>query len=378
MPSAEQTRKRVKNGAIFLGFWTLMGLLFASQFHLSNSQVGNPVSWGRALSFGLADWYVWALWSLPILRLSRRFPLEQSAWKRNVFVHLAGSAVVSVGYVAVRAYVGQWQGEWVGETRPWNELFLPLLLKTWHFNLLFYWIILSAAHVVLYQKQLREREVRAVELEKRLTDARLQALQMQLNPHFLFNTLNSVAALMHRDVEAADRMLVRLGELLRHTLDSTNTQEVPLHQELEFLERYLEIEQIRFGDRLTVRREIEDQTRVALVPNLILQPLVENAIKHGIEPRACPGEVVLKARLSGGQLLLEVSDNGRGPVKKIRQREGIGLANTRARLQQLYGDAHQMEADGQAENGFAVRIRLPFKSLSGLKSSQTLSHQCPV
>ncbi len=361
MAIGKSIRVRAANGLTFVALWTLIGLLFAGQFHLSNAQFGVPVTWGTAIGFGLADWYVWAVWSLPILALSRRFPLDRGGWVRNLAVHLSASAVVSVGYAAVRAYIGQLQASWAGDYRPYADLFHPLLLKTWHYNLLIYWIILSAAHVAIYQRQLRERELRAVELEKHLANVRLQALQMQLNPHFLFNTLNSVAALMHRDVEAADRMLVRLGELLRRTLDSTGTQEVSLGEELDFLGRYLEIEKTRFGERLSIRMEIAPETRSALVPNLVLQPLVENAIKHGIEPRAKPGEIVIRALAEVGQLHLEVRDNGRGPVAASNKREGIGLANTRARLRQLYGDQQSMETDGKPNAGFSVRIRLPVR-----------------
>ena len=361
MPAGYLIQVRASKVLTFIALWTLIGLLFAGQFHLSNAQFGIPVSWGTAIGFGLADWYVWAAWSLPILSLSRRFPLDRIGWVRNLAVHLPASALVSVGYAAVRAYIGQLQGSWTGDFRPYADLFHPLLLKTWHYNLLIYWIIVSAAHVAIYQRQLRERELRAVELEKHLATVRLQALQMQLNPHFLFNTLNSVAALMHRDVEAADRMLVRLGELLRRTLDGTGTQEVLLSEELDFLSGYLEIEKTRFGDRLSIRMEIAPETRSTLVPNLVLQPLVENAIKHGIEPRAKPGEIVIRAFAEVGQLHLEVSDNGRGPVAPSSKREGIGWANTRARLSHLYGDQQSMEIDGKPNGGFSVHIRFPMR-----------------
>ncbi len=359
MPSVNRLRDGAIRIVAFLGLWTLIGLLFAGQFHLSSAQFGAPVSWGRAIGFGLADWYVWAVWSIPVIFLSRRFPLDRGHWVMHLPVHLLASACVAVGYPAVRAYVGQLQAAWDGDPRPYYALLAPLLLKTWPLNLLLYWIILSVTHTVLYQRQLRERELRAIDLEKRLATARLQALQMQLNPHFLFNSLNSVAALMHRDVEAADQMLVRLGELLRRTLDGTGTQEVPLDEELDFLGRYLEIERTRFGDRLSMRSEIDPTARKALVPNLVLQPLVENAIKHGIEPRAARGEILLRARVESGELLLEVGDNGRGPTDRTSTREGIGLSNTRARLHQLYGDAQSLEAGAAPGGGFLVRVRLP-------------------
>jgi LytS/YehU family sensor histidine kinase len=183
---------------------------------------------------------------------------------------------------------------------------------------------------------------------------------MQLNPHFLFNTLHAISALMHKDVEAADRMLTRLSDLLRLALDSSDTQEVPLRDELAFLERYLEIEQTRFGERLKVKMDIGPETGAALVPSLILQPLVENAIRHGIEPQALAGVVRLSACCEGDRLRLRVSDNGVG-LRGQPVTEGVGLSNTRARLQQLYGTAHQFELSNGSDGGLAVDIVMPLR-----------------
>ena len=185
---------------------------------------------------------------------------------------------------------------------------------------------------------------------------------MQLNPHFLFNTLHAISSLMHKDVDAADRMLTRLSDLLRHALESTNTQVVPLREELEFLQRYLEIEQTRFGLRLAVRFDIAPDTLEAEVPNLVLQPLVENAIRHGIEPLASAGQIELYARRETGMLLLQVRDNGKGLPPGSALEEGVGLANTRARLQQLYGAGHRLDAGNRPEGGFAVRITIPWRT----------------
>src|SRR5262249_12543584 len=198
------------------------------------------------------------------------------------------------------------------------------------YTLLIYWIIVVVNHAFDYYQKYREREMRALDLEKRLAQAKLQALQMQLNPHFLFNTLHSISSLMHRDVEAADRMIDRLSDLLRSALEGSDTQEGELQDELEFLKRYLEIEQPRLGDRLTVKMDIEPDTLRARVPNLILQPLVENAIRHGIEPRARPGRIELRAQRKDATLALEVRDNGIGIKEGELFDEGVGLSNTRA------------------------------------------------
>jgi LytS/YehU family sensor histidine kinase len=184
---------------------------------------------------------------------------------------------------------------------------------------------------------------------------------MQLNPHFLFNCLHSISSLMHQDVEGADRMITQLADLLRAALANSDTQEVPLRQELDFLRRYLEIEQTRFGDRLAVTMEIAPETLDARVPNLILQPLVENAIRHGIEPHARAGRIELRARRLDGSLALEVQDSGAG-LRGAAAIEGVGLSNTRARLRELYGAAHQFDLQDGADGGLRVRLRIPFRS----------------
>lgn len=342
--------------------WTLIGLSFASQFYLASAKAGRPVSWGQAVSWSLGDWYVWALLSLPIVQLARRFRFDAPAWGRNLAVHLAASLGFSLVYVLLRALLGQLQSRLAGLPVSFGQAFDPLVVKTFHFNLLIYWVIVSVSHAFSYYRQSQERALRATELERRLAQARLQALQMQLNPHFLFNTLNAISSLMHKDVKAADRMLARLADLLRYALDSTDAQEVPLRKELDFLERYLEIERTRFGARLTVENSVDPAVLDALVPNLILQPLVENAIKHGIERKTRDGVIRLEARVAeGGRLSLEVEDNGPGLRPEPARRRGIGLSNTRARLQQLYGQDHGFELRNLEGGGCLVRLILPLR-----------------
>jgi LytS/YehU family sensor histidine kinase len=230
------------------------------------------------------------------------------------------------------------------------------------FYMLNYWGILAVSHTLDYYRKYRERELRTSQLEARLAQAQLQVLKMQLHPHFLFNTLNAISALMHRDVEIADRMIARLGELLRLTLASAGAQEVPLKQELDFIKPYLEIEQARLGPRLQVITQIEPATLTALVPNLILQPLVENAVRHGIAPRAKAGRIEIRAYRAGDQLHLEVWDDGPGLTQAppVNLKGGIGLANTRARLQQLYGPAHRFDLRNGDSRGLVVTLEIPF------------------
>jgi two-component system LytT family sensor kinase len=341
---------------VAFAFWTLVGLSFAFQFYISSDKAGLDVSWGRAVSYSLGDWYVFAVLSIPVIWLARHFQFESGKRAQALVIHLLGGVAFSLGYMVLRACVGRWQS-----SASFGEAFQLLLVKTWHFNLLVYWVIVSVTFAFDYYRKYRERELRTAELEKNLVQAKLQALQMQLNPHFLFNSLHSISALMHQNVEAADRMIARLGDLLRAALAGSETQEVTLRDELEFIRRFLEIEQIRFGDRLAFKAEVPADSLDALVPNLILQPLVENAIRHGIEPRARPGRIGVRAQRADGQLILEVSDNGDGMAAGKPIVEGVGLSNTRARLRTLYGDAHGFESQPAPGGGFLVRLTIPIR-----------------
>ena len=337
-------------------FWTLIGLSFAFQFYISGAKAGLEVSWKQAVSYALGDWYVFALLSIPVVWLAGKFQFEAGRRALSLAVHLPGSLIFSLAYMVLRAWIGTWQSE-----ASFAEAFQPLLVKTWHFNLLIYWVIVAVSFAFAYYGKFRERELRAAELEKSLAQAKLHALQMQLNPHFLFNSLHSISALMHQDVEAADDMIVRLSDLLRAALDSSDTQEVTLRDELKFLQRYLEIEQIRFGSRLTVKIEVAPDTLDAKVPNLILQPLVENAIRHGIEPHAKAGLIELRSELADGRLTLDVIDNGGGLKNPGVVKEGVGLSNTRARLRTLYGEAHSFELRNAPAGGLQARVIIPVK-----------------
>jgi LytS/YehU family sensor histidine kinase len=229
-------------------------------------------------------------------------------------------------------------------------------------DVLVYWSLVGVCQAITNFRSSQERERRAAELEARLTSAKLQALRMQINPHFLFNTLNSIGALVYVNPRAADEMLGDLGELLRRSLDSMEEQEIPLAQELEFIGAYMSIEQKRFGERLRLEQSVPDELMKALVPALILQPLVENAIRHGIEPRRGPGLISIEAKQEDKHLHLIVRDNGRGlpPADSNNSgRRGIGLANTQARLHGLYG-LNQRFNFGRAEpQGCQVDILLP-------------------
>lgn len=357
MTLAAVWQNRAGKWLLGLLFWTLLGLSFASQFYLSSAKAGLEVSWKQAISYALGDWYVFAILSIPVNRLARAFRLDAGKRSLSLVVHIVASVVFSLAYMILRAAVGSWQSG-----AGFDEAFKPLLVKTWHFNLLIYWVIVAVSQAFDYYHRYREHQLHASELEKHLAQAKLQALQMQLNPHFLFNTLHSISALMHKDVDSADRMITRLSDLLRAALDSADTQEVSLRQELQLLQLYLAIEQIRFGERLTVQMDVAPEALSARVPNFILQPLVENAIRHGIEPRARPGRIEVHARRSDDSLTVEVCDNGKGIPATPPAREGVGLSNTRARLRELYGTAHRFELGPQAQGGLRVAMTIPFRA----------------
>jgi signal transduction histidine kinase len=315
---------------------------------------------------GLSDWYVWAALTPLVLWLARRYPLRAGRWGRPLLLHTAVSVALALLLITLDVplvlALRQAPDEPLSPAEAWQRYFF----LEFHLYVLLYWALLCVAHALAYYRDARDRRLEAAWLEGQLARAELNALKMQLDPHFLFNTLNAISALMHRDVEAADRMMGLLGDLLRRTLGAAGAQEVPLAQELDFVGRYLEIQQARFGGRLAVALDIEPGTLGARVPTLILQPLVENAIRHGIAPRPRGGRVEVRSRRREGALHLEVFDDGPGlpPEAAGGCQEGVGLTNTRARLRHLYGPDHRLElSNGGA--GVVVTLAIPFRTGEG-------------
>jgi two-component system, LytTR family, sensor kinase len=345
--------------ALIFTAWTAFGLLLANQGYMQAELRGQPVSWARVLRPALLEGHLWAFATLAIFWLARRFPLERGRVLRGIAVHLVAAIVLTLVRAGFMAELSR-RVDWLG-VRSFSRVFWG----SSSVNFMFYALLLGIAHAVLYYERYRERERAAEQLARGLTEARLQALKMQLQPHFLFNTLNAISALIPADAKPARRMLARLGDLLRITLEHEETQEVTLREELAFLEPYLEIEQARLEDRLTVVMEIAPETLDARVPHLILQPLVENAIRHGIAPRIEPGRVEISATRGRDDrfLHLEVRDDGRGVDRddQVRTRRGVGLTNIRSRLEQLYDGEHRFELENHPEGGVVVRITLPFR-----------------
>jgi sensor histidine kinase YesM len=345
---------------LYLGIfvlWTLFGLWGAQQNVLLTISSGSRVeSWARPFETALAGAWFWALLT-PILmwntrRLRDRVPVR---WQR-ITAHFATFLVVHV--VDVLFYVGITRLTST-PTRPPVQLLFSLA----SFNALTYGVVVVVATALDYYHAYRERAVRAAQLETQLATAQFQALRAQLHPHFLFNSLNAISALMHRDVQRADRMLARLSELLRLAVDSAATPELRLIDEVEFSKRYLETEQMRFGERLDVHVELPVDTYDAMVPTMLLQPLVENAVRHGIAPHAGPACVSIRAQRNGKGLTLVVRDTGRGLDPAARNgaaREGVGLRATRQRLETLYG-SEQALVLANVPGGFEARITIPLR-----------------
>src|SRR5882724_832980 len=363
--------RKVAMVATALGLWGGLVLLFAAPLALTGH-----VSWRQAVSFGASFWALWLLFLPAVAWLSFRFPIERRRLLRNVGLHLLACLLMvganratfrAVARIFPRPQRSETPGRSTGSKTdrrlpgPPGAFGAVLGLRA-ALDVLVYWSLVGVCQAITNFRSSQERERRAAELEARLTSAKLQALRMQINPHFLFNTLNSIATLVYVNPRAADEMLGDLSELLRRSLDSMEEQEIPLAQELELIGAYMSIEQKRFGERLRLEQSIPDELMKALVPALILQPLVENAVRHGIEPRRGPGLISIEAKQEDKHLHLIVRDNGRGlPGADLNSsvRRGIGVANTEARLQGLYGQ-DQSFSFGRAEpQGCRVDIHLP-------------------
>jgi two-component system, LytTR family, sensor kinase len=338
-----------------------MSSTLAYQLTLSLGKEAPP--WRTLMILNGAFWFTWALFTPVIVWLSQHFRFERQGIIRAIAVHVPSVALFTLGHIATMAGVQWWLATAAGEEFPYLQEAQRAALHYFDWEMMTYWAIVGLSHAVLYYRESRDRALRSSQLETRLVAAQLRTLQQQLHPHFLFNTLHAISALMHRDVEAADRTLMRLSDLLRLTLESIGQQEVTLKAELEFLSKYLQIEQTRFADRLIVRFDVPAETLDTFVPNLVLQPLVENAIKHGVARKAGPGHIDISARREGDKLVMEVRDDGVGLSEDALTalQKGIGVSTTRARLQHLFGADYRFEFHRQPA-GLTVLVAVPWRT----------------
>jgi signal transduction histidine kinase len=352
-------RVSVRGGLVLVAA-TLLALFFATKFYYAGLFHGLKPTWTKQLWWQAMEWYGWALFAPAIFRVCRALD-HHDRKARQVFGQVAAAAIFSLLHCSLLTTGARIEAAVLSTGMSWWDLWVVVLVNHFHSNVFTYAAIAGGWHAADYYRRLRERERQASELAANLAQAQLRALKMQLHPHFLFNTLNGIAALNYEAPTAANRMIARLSELLRMTLDDDGAQEVPLRQEIQFIQAYLELEGIRLGERLTVSLEIAPDTLDVLVPNLLLQPLVENSIRHGIAPFASPGRISICARREADTLRLQVKDSGPGIIdaEGCPDKSGLGIANTRDRLNQLYGNRQSFEMNNAESGGLEVNISIP-------------------
>ena len=335
-----------------VGWWALNGLISTVQLLAVFSARGRPATVQDVLLSEMGSAALWVPCTLWLLWWAARTPIERERWKAPLaWLFLATVAVAvfrPVAMLLLHPTIG-----WYNTPPSWNSVLVGNMFK----DFLRGCLILGAGHALVYARRSQVRERQTKLLQEQLTQARLDALSAQLTPHYLFNALNSIAEMVHHDADAADRMLVQLGGLLRHSLESGRQQHTSLHDELAVIDCYIGIEQVRLGDRLRFRCDISDEALYAQVPRLMLQPLVENAVTHAAACRESPTTVEVRASCTGPRLVLEVVDDG--GRESTKRGFGLGLANTRARLECLYGAEQTLDIEALPAGGTRVRVTLP-------------------
>jgi two-component sensor histidine kinase len=339
-------------------FWALFGWLHGTQVYLGIRAEVTTVRfvYRDFVTYQVTCWLIWALLTPMVVWVSRRVPL---AWRpAPILIHLACGIFCALVRSAGIRLVAHWLSPWgPDQPRPWLDVYLGTLSSNFHLDTLVYWAIVGVVHAIDSRRRLREREVHALRVETQLAEARLANLQLQLQPHFLFNTLHTIAGLV-RDgrSESSVAIIAGLSDLLRYSLDNAGRNLVPLAEEVEVVQRYLEIQQARFPDRLRFVIDVAAETRDAAVPTLLLQPLVENAIRHGIAESTSAGRIEVHTRRDGDDVIIEIVDDG-APLAH-GWREGVGLSSTRRRLEHLYGDRGSIEL-ANLDRGVVARVRIP-------------------
>jgi two-component system, LytTR family, sensor kinase len=343
--------------------WTVYAVYMAIASYVISARLGRPISWLSAVVNDFSYSAIWLLLTPAILLLANKYKFEKGRILSRFVIHLIASVFLSFAQKGIHwLVVAMYELLVLHHAFSWDPLYRNLL-AFYDYGLQLYWIVLAVYYVAEYYTRYRTKEVAASQLEAQLARAQLQALKMQLHPHFLFNALHTIAGLVRSDEkQKAVKMIAGLSDLLRTTLDTTDEQEVTLQSELETVKKYLDIEQVRFADCLTTEFHVDPTTLDALVPNLILQPLVENAIRHGTTSNTITSgcHIAISSIRTNGTLKLEVRDNGSGLVEGMAQRKGIGLSNTKARLERLYGDRQELEISNAPGGGVLAKIQLPW------------------
>ena len=363
--------------AVSFGVWTLVALAASGSVYELYRSRGSPMSFASVFALELSQILTYAPLTPLAFGLAIRLPIQKGNWSRRLLLYLSFALAFSIVHITLRGLTpyAAWDPNVGGYVSAiWNSQAHVFDIKWNIFKNLFlsnvvdditgtYVPIVLVAHAISYYRRFRDRELHSAKLEMQLTKSHLQALKSHLQPHFLFNTMHSISALMLTDVKAADRMMARLSDLLRMSLESSGIQVTCLSRELEFVAAYLEIEKVRFGERLNVVLDIAPETLDVQVPSLLLQPLVENAIRHGVSRLSSGGSVWITANQDGRDLYLRVRDDGPGLVKGVEapSRTGLGLRTTRERLQTLYGNEQSFEIHGAPSGGVEVCVRIPLR-----------------
>jgi two-component system, LytTR family, sensor kinase len=379
-------KRDLRNYPLYFLIWTIIGVFFFSQGLSQKFFSHDPTPWWHYLLSWLVGVYVWALMVPAILWLGRRFPIERRNWLRRVALHLLLGVIVSVVQLAVESAVLPHLRVFPTLMQTFWTTFAFLLVIGFHNGIMTYWTILGVQYGIRYYQSYQERkqealrlELRASELQSQLVQAQLGVLKMQLQPHFLFNTLNAIMVLVRQQKSReAEETLAHLSDLLRCVLEDVEAQEVPLRRELQYLQLYLSIEQVRFQDRLRVEISADPAILDAAVPQMALQPVVENAIRHGIGRSSSAGRIKISAVRVNNTLELRVQDDGPGfPSagsfeKHFSPNQGIGLANTRARLQQLHGEEARLTTENGQPSGAVVTMILPYHAVPGALETEVM------
>ncbi len=367
----EGVRLRRLTRVLFAVLWLIPGSIAGIAIWFAAREGPGPISLASALMWQIACWMLWAIWSQGILTLVDRVPLVSGRVWSWLAAHLLSSLLVMAASALVVGWL-DWQfAPWASDRATYVDALAVSATRRLDTEFMLYWAVLGAAYMVEFVRRYRERDRAATELEQRLARQQLEALRMQLNPHFLFNALNSVTELMEMDVRQAQRALVAVSDLLRLSLRTAGTPTIPLWREIELVELYLQVARIRYGDGLSVDIDVDPAAVDLEVPSFVLQPLIENALKHGLSPGRVGQSVHVSARRLGPMLELSVLDNGRGLDGRITDSGrflaatpsvdglGIGLTNTRTRLAMLYGDRYAFRMSNTTNGGCLVEIRLP-------------------
>jgi two-component sensor histidine kinase len=367
MRLTESQKRTAVQVLLVFGVWTFLAAFSSSQTVVYLAQRGQPIPWGDMLTGRFADWYTCALFTPLFFWMGGRYPIDRKSWRVMLPLTLVVTSVCVVlkysALVPIEHALGLNLGATIGGE----------LTRNFANESMAFWAVIGIVHAFEFNRRYREREIAAADLRARLSEAQLEALRSQIHPHFLFNTLHGISTLMHRDVDAADTMLTRLSDLLRLTIQHRGQNEISLQDELALVGQYIEIMRVRFGDRLTVTQNVRQEAMRALVPQFILQPLLENAFDHGIARTAGPGTIEIAAVPIDGKLELSITDNGlhaNASAPRLKN-HGMGLANTRRRLEQLYGPAQSISLEKLPVRGTRVVVAIPLHTIQEISPVAT-------